>query len=84
MIMKLMTWTELAAMLELNGYPGVTPRQVFMWHQRRANNGFPEAACYQERRRTPVPVFDPREVRAWRVNYVPSKGGRPPGTRMAA
>jgi hypothetical protein len=71
-----LTMTELAHYLsERLGQP-VTVRQIFAWHDRRPNSGFPLPKRLEERKRgKPVPVFDREEVLAWRLAYVPKKGG---------
>ena len=64
-----MTFTELALML------GLTPNQLYMWHQRRATSGFPEAIgsmIYNPKGgRRRAPFFDVTEVVDWYVGYDP-------------
>jgi hypothetical protein len=67
---------ELMTMAQLGRFLGVHTRQIFAWHSRRANNGFPEPKRREERKKgVPVPVFDANEVLEWRRHYVPKKGG---------
>ena len=72
--MKLMTMSELAPEL------GTTVRQVHAWYSRRANSGFPEARGYDVHPNgkwvgRKHPLFDLEEVKAWKRDYVPKKGG---------
>jgi len=63
---------------------GVSSNQVYMWHERRASNGFPEATGVCKKRRPGPkgsPVFDPVAVLNWYRDYEPSRGGAPRGNR---
>lgn len=55
---------------------GVTSKQVYMWHQRREKNGFPEAVAQVHLPRRPgdkrkAPLFDLEAVVDWYANYDP-------------
>lgn len=55
---------------------GVTNKQVYMWYQRRARNGFPDPVCHQHADNGRMsPHWDIDEVLAWRIFYDPSPGG---------
>lgn len=68
--MRLATFVDLAKEL------GVKTNQVFMWHQRRDRNGFPEPVMHRPSSNgLMAPWFDVDEVLQWRVSYVPGRGG---------
>ena len=69
----MMTMAQLAAELH------VDRRQVYMWHRRRKNNGFPAPVAHRDigingKQR---PLWDLAEVKQWHKTYTPSAGGRP-------
>ena len=70
--MDLMTMAEIGRLL------GVSRQQVWVWHDRRRRNGFPEAAAMVERTLgAPTRAWRQRDVDAWHASYVPALGGRP-------
>ena len=71
--------TDLMGMADLAKMLVVSRQQVFTWYKRCASNGFPEpkTSAIVNKYRYQKGQWDPEEVRAWRAQYVPSKGGRP-------
>lgn len=60
---------------------GVSTNQVYMWHKRRARNGFPEAVAMKphgtrrDRDARAKFLWRLEDVIEWRKQYKPSKGG---------
>jgi hypothetical protein len=82
---------SVATMAQVASLLMVSQNQVYMWHRRRARNGFPEAiACviahygvYKGSGRKRGPMWDINEVVRWYGNYQPSPGGAPKGNQHA-
>lgn len=71
----MMTMSELAAELH------VSRQQVFSWYQRRDRNGFPEPCGTRPYGGHQRRVWHLHEVKGWRDEYVPSRGGRPKSSK---
>lgn len=67
---------RLATFVDMGEELGVTRNQLYMWHQRRENNGFPEPVLHRPASNgvKDAPWFDIDEVLEWRAAYVPAKG----------
>lgn len=67
---------SLATFVDVGRALGVKTNQVYMWHQRRERNGFPEPVMHRPAGNgVTAPWFDMEEVLAWRAAYMPGKGG---------
>jgi uncharacterized protein YjcR len=75
---------EVAGYTDLGRLLGVSANQVYMWHQRRARNGFPEMVAQvispsPAGGRKRAAMFDIEAVLAWHKEYRPATGGAPKG-----
>jgi predicted DNA-binding transcriptional regulator AlpA len=57
---------------------GLKRQVVFNWYVRRNRTGFPNHIGWRTRSGRRVRVWDYAEIEAWKKDYVPALGGRPP------